>query len=88
MPLEQVPGELYVRLVVASKQFAPGGELHETPAQGSALQAPPLQPKGHTVSLGVDEQVPPEHTAAEYVLRVVAFAQMGDGSVQAKVCEV
>lgn len=77
-----------MRRVVPSKQSAPGGELHEMVAQGSGLHAPPLHPKGQFESFGVDEHEPAEHTAAEYVRRVVALAQMGAGSVQGKFCEV
>lgn len=77
-----------MRRVVESAQSAPGGELQLTLAHGSGLHEPPLQPKGQFVSLGVEEQTPPEQTAAEYVRRVVALAHMGAGNVHGKFCEV
>jgi hypothetical protein len=53
MPPEQEPGLEYTRRVVPSKQFAAGGELHVTLAQGSGLQVAEAasHPKGQGVSV-------------------------------------
>lgn len=51
------------------------------------MQAPPLQPNGHTKSVCVEEQVPLEQTG-ELKVRRVEPMQVAAGAVQAKVCEV
>lgn len=53
MPAEQLPGAEYVRRCVDDAQSAAGGELQVTVAHGSGLHWLLLQPKGHTVSVGV-----------------------------------
>ncbi len=40
------------------------------------MQTPPLQPKGHMVSVGVSTQLPPAQLAVK-VRRVVALAHVG-----------
>jgi hypothetical protein len=52
-PPLHVPGDEYTSRVVLFEHVAAGGELHDTPAHGSARHAEPLQPKGQLVSLNV-----------------------------------
>jgi hypothetical protein len=51
VPPLHVPLAANVRRVVALAQVAAGGMLHDTPAQGSPLHAPLLQPLAHAVSV-------------------------------------
>ena len=82
VPPLQLPFE-YTRRAPAT-QLGAGGVVHMTPAHGSALQTPPVQPKVQAVSLYVvyaqlpPLQVPfvytrrfePEHTGAGGVVQV------------------
>ncbi len=52
LPPEQVPGDIE-KVRTLPLHDAGGGVLHEMPVQGSGRQAPPLQPNGQTVSIGV-----------------------------------
>ena len=49
---EQVPGLPYARRCVELRQIAAGGDVQVTPAQGSALHAPLLQPLVQVTSVG------------------------------------
>jgi hypothetical protein len=52
VPLPQVPGLPKARRVVPFAQVAAGALVQLTPAQGSALQVPLVQPKAQAVSVG------------------------------------
>jgi hypothetical protein len=52
VPPEQVPDDENTRSVTVSSHRLGGGELQLTPAHGSPLQTPLVQPNEHAVSIG------------------------------------
>lgn len=82
MPAEHVPVAAYVRRVEPLAHVGEGGMVQVTPAHGSPLHAPPEQPNGHIVSVGVYEQLPMlQVPVAEYVRRVVPLRHVAAGGM-------
>lgn len=79
MPLLHEPPAWKMRSCHPFSQTEAGGELHETPEQGSPLQRPPVQPNEHAVSTGEYVHAPPPHAPGVAQVRAVLPTQVGAG---------